>query len=103
MVLSHQLAHIVLGHNLGSKYAFDDRMLFSDDSTFHNLGFRYVPEEEAAADKKAIEFLKNYSAATQQKMDTAGLFLRELSDRGVTLGALLTPTWATVLWTAKDN
>ncbi len=91
MVLSHELAHIVLGHNLGSKYAFDDRMLFSDDSTFHNLGFRHVPEEEAAADKKAIEFLKNYSAATQQKMDTAGLFLRELSDRGVTLGALLTP------------
>jgi predicted Zn-dependent protease len=28
-VLSHELAHIVLGHNLGSKYAFNDRMLFS--------------------------------------------------------------------------
>ncbi|MGA7927174.1 MAG: M48 family metalloprotease, partial [Candidatus Sulfotelmatobacter sp.] len=33
-VLSHELAHIVLGHNLGSKYAFNDRMLFSDDSTY---------------------------------------------------------------------
>src|SRR5271167_3371761 len=60
-VLSHELAHIVLGHNLGSKYAFNDRMLFSDDSTYANLGFRHVPEEEAAADKKAMEFLKNYS------------------------------------------
>src|SRR5580704_2751930 len=30
-VLSHELAHIVLGHNLGSKYAFNDRMLFSDE------------------------------------------------------------------------
>ena len=27
-VLSHELAHIVLGHNLGSKFAFNDRMLF---------------------------------------------------------------------------
>src|SRR5947209_14093830 len=26
MVLSHELAHIVLGHNLGSKYAFNDRI-----------------------------------------------------------------------------
>src|SRR5437899_1518196 len=25
-VLSHELAHIVLGHNLGSKFAFNDRM-----------------------------------------------------------------------------
>ena len=54
-VLSHELAHIVLGHNLGSKYAFNDRMLFSDDSTYQNLGFKHIPEEEAAADKKAVE------------------------------------------------
>src|SRR5438067_1868789 len=53
MVLSHELAHIVLAHNLGSKYAFNDRMLFSDESTYQNLGFRHSPEEEAAADKKA--------------------------------------------------
>ena len=33
MVLSHELAHIVLGHNLGSQYAFNDRMLFSDEGT----------------------------------------------------------------------
>ena len=46
MVLSHELAHIVLGHNLGSRYAFNDRMLFSDESTYQNLGFRHVPEEE---------------------------------------------------------
>src|SRR5882762_5270002 len=42
MVLSHELAHIVLGHNLGSRYAFNDRMLFSDESTYQNLGFRHV-------------------------------------------------------------
>jgi hypothetical protein len=88
MVLSHELAHIVLGHNLGSRYAFNDRMLFSE-STYQNLGFRHIPEEEVAADKKAIDLLKNSPYA--QKLDSAGLFLRELSERGPALSALLTP------------
>jgi Peptidase family M48 len=89
MVLSRELAHIVLGHNLGSKYAFYDRMLFSDESTYQNLGFRHVPEEETAADKKAIELLKNSPYA--QKLNTPGLFLREVAARSPALSALLTP------------
>ena len=48
-----------------------------------------MPEEEAAADKKAIDLLKNSPYA--QKLDSAGLFLRELSERGPGLSALLTP------------
>jgi hypothetical protein len=87
-VLSHELAHIVLGHNLGSKYAFNDRMLFDDDSTYQNLGFKHIPEEEAAADKKALELLKNSPYA--QKLDNVGLFLRALQQRAPQLGALLT-------------
>ena len=88
MVLSHELAHIVLGHNLGSKFAFDDRMLFSDEATYNNFGFRHFPEEEAAADKKALDLLKNSPYA--QKLDVAGLYLKELSQRGPALSALLT-------------
>jgi hypothetical protein len=87
-VLSHELAHIVLGHNLGSKYAFNDRMLFSDDSTYNNLGFKHIPEEETAADKKAIDLLKNSPYA--QKLDNVGLFLKALQARTPQLSALLT-------------
>ena len=87
-VLSHELAHIVLGHNLGSKYAFNDRMLFSDEGTYQNLGFRHIPEEETEADKKAIELLKNSPYA--QKLDNVGLFLKALQARAPQLGALLT-------------
>jgi hypothetical protein len=87
-VLSHELAHIVLGHNLGSRYAFNDRMLFSDDSTYQNLGFKHIPEEEAAADKKAIELLNNSPYA--QKLDNVGLFLKALQARAPQLNALLT-------------
>ena len=87
MVLCHELAHIVLGHNLGSKFAFSDRMIFSDEATYRNLGFKHSPAEETAADAKAIEMLKN--SPYGQKMDTASLFLKQLSQRAPTLGALL--------------
>jgi hypothetical protein len=87
-VLAHELAHIVLGHNLGSKYAFNDRMLFSDEGTYQNLGFKHIPEEETAADKKAVELLKNSPYA--QKLDNVGLFLKALQQKAPQLGALLT-------------
>ena len=87
-VLSHELAHIVLGHNLGSKFAFTDRMLFSDESTYQNFGFRHNPEEETAADAKAVELLKNSPYA--QKLGSAGLYLRQLQARAPQMSALLT-------------
>lgn len=87
-VLAHELAHIVLGQNLGSKFAFNDRMLFSDESTYQNFGFRHDPEEEAAADAKALEMLKNSPYA--QKLASAGLYLKQLQVRAPMLAALLT-------------
>lgn len=89
MVLSHELGHIVLGQNLGSKYAFNDRMLFSDESTYTNLGFRHSPEEELAADKKAQELLAN--SPYKDKLDSGGLFLKALNYRAPELTSLLTP------------
>jgi hypothetical protein len=88
MVLSHELAHIVLGHNLGSKFAFNDRMLFTDESTYNNFGFRHNPEEETAADAKAMELLK--ASPYAQKLDVPSLFLKELVARAPELSALLT-------------
>jgi hypothetical protein len=87
-MLSHELAHIVLGHNLGSKFAFNDRMLFSDESAYQNLGFRHNPDEETAADAKALDLLKNSPYA--QKIGSAGLYLKQLSARAPALPALLT-------------
>ena len=87
-VLSHELAHIVLGHNLGSKFAFNDRMLFTDESTYQNFGFKHNPDEEAAADAKAVDMLKNSPYA--QKLTSAGLYLKQLQVRAPVLGALLT-------------
>ena len=87
MVLSHELAHIALGQNVGSKYAYNDRMLFDDEATYSNLGFRHDDVEEQSADKKALDLLKNSPYA--QKLDSAGLFLRMLALRGGALPGLL--------------
>jgi hypothetical protein len=87
MVLSHELAHIVLGHNLGSKYAFNDRLFFSDVISYNTLGFKHIPEEEVAADKKAMELLK--ASPYAQQLDSAGLFVKVLQARAPQLSALL--------------
>jgi len=62
-------------------------MLFSDEGTYQNLGFKHIPEEEAAADKKAIEMLK--ASPYAQKLETAGLFIKALQQRAPQLSALL--------------
>jgi hypothetical protein len=89
MVLSHELAHIALGHELDTKYAFNDRLFFPDDQTFERLGFQHSPSEEDAADKKGLEFLKN--SPYKEKLATAGLFLQALQDRTPELRNLIRP------------
>jgi Zn-dependent protease with chaperone function len=100
-VLAHELAHIVLGHNLGSKFAFTDRMLFSDESTYQNFGFRHNPDEEVAADAKALGLLKN--SPYGQKLASAGLFLKQLQARSPSLAALLTAHLGNNLTDAKGQ
>ena len=74
---------------MGSKYAFSDRLLFSDESVYRNLGFRHVPEEETAADNKAIDLLNK--SPYKENLATPGLFLRELANLGTGVSALCTP------------
>lgn len=89
MVLSHELGHIVLGHQTDTKFAFLDRMLFSDQYTYQQLGFAHNAADEAAADKKAMELLQ--SSPYKSKLASAGLFLKALQARSAVLPALLTP------------
>jgi len=74
MVMAHELAHIALGHKLDDKYAFNDRMLVPDEKLLPTLDLARSPEDETAADKKGLEFLKN--SPYNDKLGQAGLFLR---------------------------
>jgi Zn-dependent protease with chaperone function len=89
MVLAHELGHIVLGHRLDTKYAFGDRMVFPDEETFNRIQLSRQPHEEEEADKKAVEFLRN--SPYQDKLASAGLFLRALDAHSRQLPSLITP------------
>jgi hypothetical protein len=74
MILAHELAHISLGQKLDTKYAFNDRMLVTDEELLASLDLARSAEDEAAADAKGIEFLKN--SPYKDNLAHAGLFLR---------------------------
>lgn len=86
-VLAHELAHIILGHQLDTKYAFSDRMIFPDEKTFERIRMRRDSRDEAAADQKAMELLQN--SPYKEKLDKAGLFLAQLQQRAKQLPKLI--------------
>ena len=89
MVLAHELSHIILGHNLDTKLAFNDRMFFPDEDSFQRLDFKRSASDEEAADAKALELLKN--SPYKDKLGSAGLFLKALQQSAPDLPNLIRP------------
>src|ERR1035441_2492213 len=87
MILTHELAHIALGHHLDTKLAFNDRMFFPDERTFQRMDFARDRAEEEAADKKAMELLNN--SPYKDKLSNAGLFLKAVQARAPQLKNLI--------------
>jgi hypothetical protein len=87
MVLARELSHIVLGHQMDTKFAFNDRMFFADEDTFSNLNFQRSRADEDAADKRALELLAN--SPYKDKLANAGLFLKALQERAPDLKNLI--------------
>ena len=89
MIVAHELAHIALGHQIDTKYAFNDRLLFDDPDAFRKIQLKRDEKEEIEADKKAAELLKN--SPYKDKLGNAGLFLKAVDDRAGQLPNLLLP------------
>lgn len=89
MVLAHEVSHIILGHNLDTKLAFNDRMFFPDEDSFQRLDFKRSSSDEGAADAKALELLKN--SPYKDKLGNAGLFLKALQQSAPDLPNLIRP------------
>jgi hypothetical protein len=87
MVLSRELSHIALGHELNTKLAFNDRMFFSDTDTYRSFSFKRSTKEENEADQKALELLSN--SPYKEKLGNAGLFLKALQARAPQLHNLI--------------
>jgi hypothetical protein len=88
-VLSFQLAHIVLGHHIDTKYAFNDRLLFPDESTFERIQMHHTDTDDTEAAKKAIVLLDK--SIYKDKLGNAGLYFAQLQQREKELSALNTP------------
>ena len=88
-VLSFQLAHIVLGHHIDTKYAFNDRLLFPDESTFERIHMQHTDGDDADAAKKAVALLDG--SIYKDKEGNAGLYFAQLQVREGELKALNSP------------
>jgi hypothetical protein len=88
-ILAHELAHAVLGHRMDSQYAFFDQLLVDDKDTFRHFGFARTPEEEAAANAKAVQILQNSPYKSQ--LGNAALFLQALETRQKEIPNLISP------------
>ena len=89
MIISHELAHIALGHKINTRLAFTDRFFFPDPQTFQRMDFQRSPLDEAAADTKAIELLNN--SPYKDKLASGGLFLKQVQERAGVLSNLIRP------------
>jgi hypothetical protein len=87
--LSFQLAHIVLGHHIDTRYAFNDRLLFPDEATFERIHMSHSDADNDLAATKAIDLLNHSVYASQ--LSQPGLFLEQLEVRAKNLQGLNTP------------
>jgi hypothetical protein len=78
-VLAHELSHVVLGHRMDSQFAFFDLLLVDDKDTFRHFGFARTPDEETAANDKAVQLLG--TSPYKNQLGNAGLFLQALQTR----------------------
>ena len=90
MMLGHELAHIVLGHQLiDTKFAYADRLMVPDNELLRIVRFQHDAAGEAAADAKVIEMLKN--SPYKDKLSEGGLFLRTVAANARRLPNLIQP------------
>ncbi|HYN15236.1 MAG TPA: M48 family metalloprotease [Terriglobales bacterium] len=86
-VLAHEMSHILLAHGENPMYGFNDKMLFPERQTFTRLTLSHPPDQEQAADAKALDLLKN--SPYKDQLANAGLFLRALQQRAPVLPNLI--------------
>jgi hypothetical protein len=88
-VVAFELAHVALGHHIDTRYAFNDRLLFPDESSFQRIKMDHSISDNNDAAKKAIEYLQ--ASMYKDKLPNAALYLAQLTERGKVLKQLNTP------------
>jgi hypothetical protein len=88
-LLAYQVAHVILGHHIDTKYAFSDRLLFPSESAFQRLPMYHTDKDDEEAAKKAMELLSAPDLASGEPYFS--LYLQQLGAREKGLKALNEP------------
>ena len=88
-VVAMELAHIAMGHHIDTRYAFNDRLMFPDESAFQRIYMYHSDHDNAEAARKALEYLQN--SMYKDKLPSAGLYYAQLVDRAKVLKGLNSP------------
>jgi len=99
-ILAFQIAHIVLGHRLDTRYAFNDRLLFPTTSVFERIPMHHTDADNEAAAKEAMKLLGVKELEGGEKY--FGLYLQQLQQRADALKQLEDPMIGDGL-TRSDN
>lgn len=76
-ILAHALAHAALGHDLDSRFAFNDRMVVPSLKQLPLFDFKHNAEQEREADALGMKFLAD--SPYKDNLTEAGLFLKTLA------------------------
>ncbi|HEY0307901.1 MAG TPA: hypothetical protein VGB94_07060 [Acidobacteriaceae bacterium] len=77
--ISFEVAHVLLGHRLDTKFAFNDRLLFPDKVAFQRIPMHHTDSDNEAAAKKALDLLNG--SEFKDKLNYPGLYLQQLAVR----------------------
>ena len=89
-VIAMELAHVAMGHHIDTRYAFNDRLLFPDESTFQRINMYHKDHDNEEAAKTAMQYLQ--ASMYKDRLASAGLYYAQLVDRSKVLKAQNTPT-----------
>jgi len=88
-VIAFELAHVALGHHIDTRYAFNDRLLFPDESSFQRIKMNHSDQDNIDAAKAASTYLA--ASMYKDKLPNASLYLAQLAERGKVLRQLNSP------------
>ena len=88
-LLAFQLAHIILGHRLDTKYAFNDTLRFPTIAVFNRVSMHHSDADNAEAAKEAVRLLGAKELVDGQPF--FGLYLKQLQQQSKALLSLNEP------------
>jgi hypothetical protein len=92
-LIAFQLAHILAGHRLNTKFAFNDELHFADSLLFRRMPMHHSDAENIDAARRAIELVSAPAmvSAVGDSTQYFGLYLQALQQRSGSLHALNQP------------